>query len=346
MPQSRADAGAASASRCPSRSPAPSPSRAPEPGPGPDPSPAPPSDRARPWAAVLRQRAAGRRDRRPAHLPRRRDRDCCCRCTPTQAWYDGANTATCATPPTGGGRAPHPVAAADCECGFYAYGTDVAAARNRQIALRAGRRVVLGTGRRRHAGRARRARPHRRAVAQPGGARSGCGTRIAMRYPSARIYRDARRDARRAPAVARCRATSSPTAAVRGPRGSWSAFAVAVLALGLLPWRSDRRRRVRRLGRGAAAGSRLSRARRGWHGLACRARAASVGLLLFAAAWLVARCLRAGRLAAAAAGAARAARGRRRLPARAAPRLLPGRSRLASARRGVLRRSAPLGSVE
>src|SRR5437868_14217847 len=48
------------------------------------------------------------------------------------SWYDGANTAECA-PPTGDKReSQHPVPAPNCECGFYAYGTEQAMAHQRQ----------------------------------------------------------------------------------------------------------------------------------------------------------------------------------------------------------------------
>ncbi len=149
-------------------------------------------------------------------------------------WYDGANTATCA-PPTGEAeRTDHPVPSPECECGFYAYGTEAAAARNRQHALRPGRRVVLGERRGGHAGRAFAARADRRAVARPRRAvvaaqagRADLPVRPAVLGP--------RRDARRAPAVRPARATSRRRAAGRCPGSATALAGGALLSLGALP---------------------------------------------------------------------------------------------------------------
>ncbi|MGH8860694.1 MAG: hypothetical protein ACRDVG_05575 [Jatrophihabitantaceae bacterium] len=102
-------------------------------------------------------------------------------------WYDGVNLATCA-PPTGeSSRRPHAVASPDCECGFYAYGTDVAAGRNRQVrfvqaVVSCWGSVVAGTqGVRSEYARIDALWLH---PAVPKWVRS----RVALTYPSARVY--------------------------------------------------------------------------------------------------------------------------------------------------------------
>lgn len=106
-----------------------------------------------------------------------------------RAWYDGVNTATCA-PPTGEAeRTDHPVASPECECGFYAYGTEAAAARNRnmryvQAVVSCWGSVVAGT-----AGvRAQHARID--ALWLGSGVSRSLRQRVAVTYPSARLYGD------------------------------------------------------------------------------------------------------------------------------------------------------------
>jgi hypothetical protein len=105
------------------------------------------------------------------------------------AWYDGTNTATCA-PPTGEAeRTDHPVASPDCECGFYAYGTEAAAARNRnmryvQAVVSCWGSVVAGT----QGVRSQHARID--ALWLGRGVPNSLRKRIALTYPSARLYVD------------------------------------------------------------------------------------------------------------------------------------------------------------
>lgn len=200
-----------------------------------------------------------------------------------QAWYDGANLAGC-EPPAGGERPPHPVASPDCECGFYAYGSDIAAARNRQTrhvqaVVSCWGRVVAGT----QGVRAEYARID--ALWLSPAVSKWVTSRIAMRYPSARIYRD--RDAMLAEhplSHLPCYELPAPPCVLA--RVVLGTFAAAVLVLGLLPWR---------LIDGALFATWA--AVLGWLAVAMIAvatmhrgpgRAASIGLLLFAAAWLAA----------------------------------------------------------
>ncbi len=105
------------------------------------------------------------------------------------AWYDGTNTAVCA-PPTGHHpRGPHAVPADDCECGFYAYGSAVAAAQNRhtryvQAVVSCWGGVVAGT----RGVRAEHARID--AIWISPAAPDWLRKRVAVRYPSARLYAD------------------------------------------------------------------------------------------------------------------------------------------------------------
>lgn len=107
----------------------------------------------------------------------------------TLSWYDGPNTATCA-PPTGERpRSDHLVPAPDCECGFYAYGTEQAARQNRhmryvQAVVSCWGDVVAGT----HGVRAQYARID--AIWLHPNVPSWARHRVATRYPSARIYAD------------------------------------------------------------------------------------------------------------------------------------------------------------
>ncbi len=105
-----------------------------------------------------------------------------------EAWYDGTNTAAC-TPPTGDRRGVHDVPSEDCECGFYAYGTVEAAAANRQMryvraVVSCWGAVVAGT----QGVRAEHARID--AIWLHPEAPRWLRTRIASRYPSARMYAD------------------------------------------------------------------------------------------------------------------------------------------------------------
>ncbi len=204
----------------------------------------------------------------------------------SHAWYDGVNTAEC-EPPAGGGRPPHPVVAADCECGFYAYGSELAAARNRQMryvqaVVSCWGRVVAGT----QGVRAQYARID--ALWLSPAVPKWISARIAMRYPRARIYRD--RDAMLAEhPLSHLPCYELPTPPSVLARAGFVAVGLAVLVLGLLPWRLiDGAVLVAWVGVLA------------WTALAMLAvatmqrapgRAATVGLLLFAAAWLTAPTL-------------------------------------------------------
>jgi hypothetical protein len=104
-------------------------------------------------------------------------------------WYDGVNTAVCA-PPTGHHpRGPHPVPDPECECGFYAYGTEAAAAQNRncryvRAVVSCWGGVVAGT----KGFRAEHARVDAIWISEQ--APTWLRRRVAVRYPSARLYAD------------------------------------------------------------------------------------------------------------------------------------------------------------
>lgn len=201
----------------------------------------------------------------------------------TQAWYDGVNVAAC-DPPAGGERAPHPVASPGCECGFYAYGCDLAAARNRQMrhiqaVVSCWGRVVAGT----QGVRAQYARID--ALWLSPAVPKWISSRIALRYPNARIYRD------RAAMLADHPLSQLPCYELPARpsllgRTGLGAVAAALLVLGLLPWR-------------LIAGPVFVAwtAALGWLAVAMIAvvathrvqgRTAAIGLLLFTAAWLAA----------------------------------------------------------
>lgn len=103
------------------------------------------------------------------------------------AWYDGTNTADC-TPPTGDRRrSAHAVPSEGCECGFYAYGTPEAASRNRQMRyvraiVSCWGGVVAGT----QGVRCEHARID--ALWLDPEAPKWLRSRVASRYPSARLY--------------------------------------------------------------------------------------------------------------------------------------------------------------
>ena len=99
---------------------------------------------------------------------------CCCRCSPTRPGTTAPTPRAARRRPVSGARTDHPWRRAECECGFYAYGTERGRRAQPAHALRPGGRLVLGQCRRRHAGRARRARAHRRAVARTGRAARRC----------------------------------------------------------------------------------------------------------------------------------------------------------------------------
>jgi hypothetical protein len=105
------------------------------------------------------------------------------------AWYDGPNTAVC-SPPTGHHpRGPHRVPADECECGFYAYGSDTSAAQNRNMryvkaVVSCWGGVVAGT----KGLRAEHARIDALWISPE--APTWLRKRVAVRYPSARLYAD------------------------------------------------------------------------------------------------------------------------------------------------------------
>jgi hypothetical protein len=150
-----------------------------------------------------------------------------------QAWYDGTNTAGC-VPPTGEAeRTDHPVAAPECECGFYAYGTAAAAVRNRnmryvQAVVSCWGSVVAGT----QGVRSQYARVDALWLG-PGVPRS-LRQRVALTYPSARLYLD--RDAMLAEHPLSELPCYEPPPSRRLPTRIATGLAgVAVLALGALP---------------------------------------------------------------------------------------------------------------
>jgi hypothetical protein len=106
-----------------------------------------------------------------------------------RSWYDGPNCATCA-PPTGEPeRCDHQVAAPDCDCGFYAFGSVQAASRYRssryvQAVVACWGSVVGGT----QGIRAEHARIE--AIWLGPGAPAWLVKRVCATYPSARVYLD------------------------------------------------------------------------------------------------------------------------------------------------------------
>ncbi|HEY2298420.1 MAG TPA: hypothetical protein VGH43_11875 [Jatrophihabitans sp.] len=149
-----------------------------------------------------------------------------------RAWYDGVNTAEC-VPPVGRDRPEHPVVAPGCECGFYAYGSVAAAARNRQTrfvqaVVSCWGRVVAGTQGVRC--------QYARIDALWFGAKipKWVRARVAARYPSACIYAD--RDAMLAehPLSALPCYERPPHFAVAG-RIVLALFAGGLLTLGMVP---------------------------------------------------------------------------------------------------------------
>jgi hypothetical protein len=150
-----------------------------------------------------------------------------------RAWYDGTNTATCA-PPTGDEPvAEHAVPDPECECGFYAYGSERAARANRhcryvQAVVSCWGGVVAGT----QGVRAEHARID--AIWLHPNVPTWTRRRVASRYPSARVYTD------RAAMLAEYPLTVLPCYSDRLERhpvrrGAAVVGLAAVLALGLLP---------------------------------------------------------------------------------------------------------------
>jgi hypothetical protein len=153
----------------------------------------------------------------------------------TEAWYDGTNVATC-SPPTGDrARREHVVPDEDCECGFYAYRGIDAAAGNRQMryvqaTVSCWGAVIAGT----QGVRAQYARidalwlhPH---------APRWLRTRVAARYPSARMYSDAAAmRAEHPPTELVCYQPSTRPSSARRIGGGVAL--AALLVLGVLPLR-------------------------------------------------------------------------------------------------------------
>jgi len=149
------------------------------------------------------------------------------------AWYDGPNTATCA-PPTGDTPiSAHAVPDRDCECGFYAYGTEEAAAHNRRskyvlavVSCWGG--VIAGT----QGVRAEHARVD--AMWLHPNMPYWMRRRLASRYPSARLFTDrAAMLAEYPPTILPCYAPEPHRRVL--PRAAAVLFAAALLTLGLLP---------------------------------------------------------------------------------------------------------------
>lgn len=151
----------------------------------------------------------------------------------TGAWYDGANTAIC-SPPTGHHpRGPHAVPADDCECGFYAYGSVGTAAQNRQLryvqaVVSCWGGVVAGT----MGIRAEHARIDALWISPA--APTWLRTRVAGRYPTARLYDDATAMIEAHP-LSQLSCYRRSGARALGPLGVAGLGAGAVLTLGLMP---------------------------------------------------------------------------------------------------------------
>jgi hypothetical protein len=151
----------------------------------------------------------------------------------SRAWYDGPNTATCA-PPTGEPeRADHAVPGMDCECGFYAYGTEQAASHNRnaryvQAVVACWGGVVAGT----QGVRSQHARIV--AVWLHGNVPAWTRRRVATTYPSVAIYSDRRAMLAEHPLSALdCYQPAPPPRVLRRAAAALGLF--AVFALGLVP---------------------------------------------------------------------------------------------------------------
>jgi hypothetical protein len=150
------------------------------------------------------------------------------------AWYDGPNTAACA-PPTGHHhRPPHQVPGEDCECGFYAYGSRAAAAQNRQMryvqaVVSCWGGVVAGT----KGIRAQHARID--AIWLSPAAPAWLRKRVAVRYPSARLYADAQAMLAEHP-LTDLACYQRAAGRHRSPVLAGAIGGAALLALGVLPY--------------------------------------------------------------------------------------------------------------
>jgi hypothetical protein len=151
----------------------------------------------------------------------------------SRSWYDGTNTAVCA-PPTGDhSRATHRVPSPDCECGFYAYGSEVAAAQNRhmryvQAVVSCWGGVIAGT----QGVRAEHARID--AIWLHPNVPRWARNRVASRYPSARLYADRRAMLAEHP-LSRLDCYEPRPPRHLGSRLGVSAGLAGLLILGLLP---------------------------------------------------------------------------------------------------------------
>ncbi len=150
------------------------------------------------------------------------------------AWYDGANTAVC-SPPTGHHpRGPHAVPADVCECGFYAYGSEAAAAQNRntryvRAVVSCWGGVVAGT----KGLRAERARIDALWISPD--APTWLRKRVAGRYPSARMYADSSAMLAEHP-LTQLSCYGRPAGRRPGASVAAAAAGAALLALGVLPY--------------------------------------------------------------------------------------------------------------
>ncbi len=149
-------------------------------------------------------------------------------------WYDGANTACC-DPPTGDTpRDAHAVPSPGCECGFYAFGSRAAAAQARQsryvqavVSCWGG--VVAGS----QGFRAEHARIDALWL-HPNADRS-LRSRVATRYPSARLYADVDTMLAEHP-LSELPCYGPPRHRPRRLRALQAGAAAALLTLGVLPY--------------------------------------------------------------------------------------------------------------
>jgi hypothetical protein len=150
-----------------------------------------------------------------------------------RTWYDGVNVATCA-PPTGEReRRDHQIASPGCECGFYAFGSVEAAARQRhcryvQAVVSCWGSVVAGT----QGVRAENARID--AIWLGARAPDWLVKRVSLTYPSARIYADHRAMLQAHPlSVLPCYAPPRPVSLLA--RSATCLAGLGLIGLGLLP---------------------------------------------------------------------------------------------------------------
>jgi hypothetical protein len=150
-----------------------------------------------------------------------------------EAWYDGVNVACC-TPPTGDHvRVAHSAPDEDCECGFYAYGSASAARHHRQThyvqaVVSCWGQIVAGT----QGVRSQYARID--AIWLSPRAPEWLRRRVALRYPSARLYADVAAMLAEHPlSVLDC--YEPPRRRPVAVRALGALAAAGVLALGVLP---------------------------------------------------------------------------------------------------------------